>query len=255
MTHAYDYSPPDTPNLTHMIRGPRGGRASIRKRIDVGYRYAYFPEYLGPNPKSTWRKPVVGPPDRPFAELQVAKRLHDDEGWQVGWVYRPGQFIATWEPRKEVKFPGPALELLERIRTHARAKAGCWDLFGWKDGQPLFVELKRAGSSDAVRASQWAWRKAALAEGVPSTAFDVVEWYGGALKGRVLRLTAYTYDKPDGWAEWRNGRITYRGPLQSIVTGYRTPEVKTEADLLWLAFAWDHTGVTWFDITERSARS
>jgi len=38
------------------------------------------------------------------------------------------------------------------------------------------------------------------------------------------------------------------------VEGYRirTPEVKTDADLLWLAFAWNHTGMTWCDIRERS---
>jgi hypothetical protein len=185
----------------------------------------------------------------------VVKRLQD-EGWQVAWVFRPGQFIETWEPRTEVQFPEPALELFRRIQRHAGAKkAGCWDLFGWKDGQPLFVELKRTGSSDEVRDAQWAWRKAAIAEGVPQAAFDIVEWYGGALQGRILRLTAYTYDKPDGWAEWRNGRITYRGNLESIVRGYWTPEVKTAADLLWLAFAWDHSGITSFGITERSAKS
>ncbi len=252
MSSAYDYVPPEPPNLTHLIRGARGGRASIRPHRDVGYRYAYFPEYTGPPPTSTWQKPIVGPPDRPFAELQVAKRLRDQEGWQVAWVHRPGQVITAWEPRSEVHFPRPALALLDRIRKRAGAKAGCWDLFGWKDGQPLFAELKRAGSSERLQRSQLAWMKAAREEGVPAAAFDVVEWYGGALQGRVLRLTSYTYDKPDGWAEWRAGRITYRGGCQSIVEGYRTAEVKTDADLLWLGFAWNHSGVTWCDIRERS---
>jgi len=67
-----------------------------------------------------------------------------------------------------------------------------------------------------------------------------------------ISASAHTYDKPDDRVERRNGRITYRGALKSIVEGYRTPEVKTEADLLWLAFAWNHTGVTWCDISERS---
>jgi hypothetical protein len=236
-----------------MIRGSRGGRNSIRKRIDAGHRYAYFPEYAGPPPKRTWRKPIVGPPDRPFAELQVAKRLTDEE-WQVAWVYRPTQFIATWEPRTEVQFPRPALALLEQIQNRAGTKAGCWDLFGWKDGQPLFAELKRAGSSDRLRTSQLAWMKAALEEGVPSSAFDVIEWYGGALNGRILRLTSYTYGEATGWAEWRNGRITYNGDVQSIVDHYRDWGAKTEADLLWLVFARNHSGITWCDIKETSVK-
>src|SRR5260370_25605550 len=107
--------------------------------------------------------------------------------------------------------------LLERIQKRTGGKGGCWDLFGWKDGKPLFAELKRGGSSDRVRPIQWAWRKAALDEGVDPSAFDVIEWYGGALKNRILRLTTYTDGKPDGCAEGRNGRTTYRGALKSVV--------------------------------------
>lgn len=134
--------------------------------------------YNGPDPTSTWRKPVVGPPARPFAEFQVVDGLEAD-GWIAAWVNRPGRFVSTWEPRVQVELPQKAIELHDSIRDESGQKSGCWDVFAWRDGECLFAELKRGGSSDRIRASQLIWRAAALRLGVPAHSFAVVEWYGG----------------------------------------------------------------------------
>ncbi len=150
--------------------------AGLRAKVQV--QAIELPIYAGPPPRSTWRKPVVGPPGRPFAELLVAADL-GAAGWSAAWVYRPGQFLSSWEPRQYAHLPRQALKLHEAIKKRAGAQAGCWDVFAWRADEPLFVELKRAGSSDQLRASQLRWRAAALALGVSSTSFLVAEWTGG----------------------------------------------------------------------------
>jgi len=139
-----------------------------------------LPVYEGPPPQSTWSKPVVGPPSRPFAELQVVDGLEMD-GWLAAWVYRPGKFLSTWEPRVFASLPPEALALHDRIGEEAGAKAGCWDVFAWRGGVCLFAELKRARSPDRIRESQLTWREAALRLGVSTDAFVVVEWSSGTV--------------------------------------------------------------------------
>lgn len=145
-----------------------------------------FPVYEGCSPRSTWRKPVVGPPHCPFAELKVVADL-SAAGWTAAWVYRPGKFISSWEPRRSVQLPLEALALHQEITDRAGARAGCWDVFAWRDDAPLFVELKRTDSSDRVRARQLIWREAALALGVHKTAFIVAEWRGGLSRESRLK--------------------------------------------------------------------
>jgi hypothetical protein len=202
--------------LTEFHVGPQQEFKVGANKISIDFRVAYFPEYLGRPPKQTWRKPIVGPPERPFAELQLVQRL-EQEGWTAAWAYRPGKFIATWEPKSPALFPRAALELLERIRKRAHAKAGCWDIFAWKKGQPLFIEVKRRNSSDRVRPSQLAWREAAMQEGVARSAFQLIEWCGGSLKGRSVRLTSFVGPDMNAWVECRNGKLTYGGPAPGSI--------------------------------------
>ena len=65
--------------------------------------------------------------------------------------------------------------------------AGAWDVFAWRDGTPLFFELKHAGTSDRIREQQLAWRDAALRLGVPESAFSLVEWIEGSREHHALR--------------------------------------------------------------------
>jgi hypothetical protein len=50
------------------------------QRLSLKQRWLYFREYTGPHPKNSLGKPIVGVPDRPFAELQAVKRL-EHQGW------------------------------------------------------------------------------------------------------------------------------------------------------------------------------
>jgi hypothetical protein len=143
-----------------------------------------LPGYRGPQPAMTWRKPVVGPPARPFAELQIVDGLEAD-GWKAAWVHRPGKFLSMWEPRVATILPSAALELHDRICEEGSNRAGCWDVFAWRDGVCLFAELKRGNSSDRVRKSQLLWRESALRLGVPSESFAIIEWHGGLVQSSL----------------------------------------------------------------------
>ena len=195
----------------------------------------------------------MGAPDRPFAELQVVKRL-EHQGWTAGWLYAPGELISTWEPHEEVQISQTARALLARIEARVGENASCWDVFAWKP-ELRFIHMVRAGSPETLPATRLRWLEAAVAEGVPSSIFEIWRWFGGALDGRVLRLTDYTYDRLDGWVEWQNGRLAYSGGKQQdeMVEHYRDWGAQTEADLLWLVFVRNSQGVTWCGIEERDA--
>ena len=154
---------------------------------EVEVQTVEFPIYAGPSPRSTWRKPVVGSPDCPFAELLVAADLRA-AGWDAAWVYKPGQFLSSWEPRRRAELPSEAWQLhqaiVDEIKGRGGARAGCWDVLAWRAARALFVELKWAGSSDRLRAPQLRWREAALAldrREISDASFLVAEWTGGCV--------------------------------------------------------------------------
>jgi hypothetical protein len=132
--------------------------------------------WLGERPAATWQKPIVGPRRRPFAELQIVEALEKD-GWSAGWVYRPGKFLSTWEPGGPSKLPEEAIELHSQLMRLGTRAGGCWDIYAWRDRLPLFLEVKRAGSSDRIRVSQGQWLEVAIAEGVRPDRFALVEWH------------------------------------------------------------------------------
>ena len=72
------------------------------QRLSLKQRWLYFREYTGPHPKNSLGKPIVGAPDRPFAELQAVKRL-EHQGWTASWLYGSREFIVAWEPREETQ--------------------------------------------------------------------------------------------------------------------------------------------------------
>jgi len=130
-----------------------------------------YQTWKGLGPKNTWRKPVVGPPSAPFAELALAAHLRE-RGWASGWVYRPGRFLASWEPRSNAVFPADGVALFQRI-SRAAGQSGAWDVFAWRNGTPLFLEVK--WPRDRIRPSQSRWLSEALDLGVSSDAFILVE--------------------------------------------------------------------------------
>lgn len=236
-----------------------------KQRIDelLGKPFAdraiYFREYRGRPPKHTWnRKAIVGPPLRPFAELQMVERL-EKAGWTAGWCYRARKFISTWEPEKRVvTFPQQAEDLLERIATEAGSSAGCWDVFAWKDGKPLFIELKRSGSGDELRDSQKRWRKAAEALKVSPDAFKEYEWLGGDLTGYSLKAMSCFGVDVQSWVRYQHGLYEFGGPdpaeAKNWLKGYQRITGLKGADALWVLFHDNTAGVTYWDIKQTKVR-
>jgi hypothetical protein len=224
------------------------------QRFSLNQCWLYFREYTGPSPKKALDKPIVGPPNRPFAELQAVTRL-EQQGWTGSWLSGPGEFTSTWEPPTDAQPSQTVRELVTRIDSRAAANASRWDVFAWKP-ELRFIQMMRAGSSEILSPSKLRWLEAAIAEGVPSSAFEIWRWFGGSLEGRLLRLTDYTLDRLDGWVECQNGHLTYSEPgIQGLVDFYRDLGARTEADLLWLVFVRNSQGMTWCGIEERDGEN
>jgi len=122
-------------------------------------------------------KPVVDLGGRPlFAELAVLTLLRA-EGWSGCWVdsFRQKYRVAM-PPSDPIELPVAQEGLLSRIRERTGRWGGCWDVFAWRGGEHVFVELKRAHSTDRIRESQLEFLEAALGLGVPADAFYLVEW-------------------------------------------------------------------------------
>ena len=124
----------------------------------------------------------------------------------------------------------------------------------------MFAEVIRAGSTQALGDSKKRWMKAALAESVPSSAFEVFEWCGGSLNGRVQRLTSYVYDRRNpGRVECRDGIIEFYGDKRhghrNVIEHYRDWGARTNADLMWLVFIRNCSGITWCQLKEYADRS
>ena len=226
--------------------------------VSIEERWLYFPEYAGRSPDETMGRPIVGPPDRPFPQLQVVKRM-EDEGCAAGWMYRKGHLISAWDPLVDAIFPTSVRALLARIEARA-GNAKCWHVVAWQR-QLRFVHLVR-GSSETIPQARLRWLEAALAEGVPASAFEVWRWFGGTLKGRVLRLTSYFLDRLEGWAECRDGKLIYSAEGMcgedgrcDMIEHYRGWGARTEADLLWVVFVRNCQGMSWCGIEEWDAAS
>ena len=140
--------------------------------IDVRVQRVEFDRWDGPLPESTWnRKPVVGSPERPFAELAIAHELAQ-AGRVSAWV-TSGQYLSALAPKRHSRFPPEALGLLALIRAASPEKGGCWDVYAWRAGVPLFAELK--WPRDRVRSSQRTWMDSAIQLRVSSDCFILVE--------------------------------------------------------------------------------
>ncbi len=111
-----------------------------------------------------------------FAELVILKTLFHD-GWSGVWVDNYRRKFWTGMPGTEapVMLPTDKLAVLDSIRGKNRSMSGCWDVFAWKEGKVLFAESKRDGK-DHIRTSQIKWLESALAIGLSSANFLLVEW-------------------------------------------------------------------------------
>ena len=137
-----------------------------------------FTEWKGAPIKNSYgNKVVVNWNDEPlFAELAVLK-LFTSNGWSGVWVdsYRRKYRVGLPDVVEPIEIPEIQKELINSIRTRTTKFGGCWDLFLWKDGEVLFVELKRK-KKDRIQDSQRKWLEHSLAHGLSSSNFAFIEW-------------------------------------------------------------------------------
>jgi hypothetical protein len=98
-------------------------------------------------------------------------------GWQGVWVdtYRD-KFRTQYWPKNEIELPLKQMKLLKRIRECVGSKAGCFDVFCWKEDQFVFIESKRY-RKDRIQETQKRWLQIAhLKCDIPFDHFLIVEW-------------------------------------------------------------------------------
>jgi hypothetical protein len=74
-----------------------------------------------------------------------------------------------------ISLPKEPAELFKKISDKVGKFGGCWDIFAWKDGGYIFVELKRK-SKDKIQESQEKWLDESLKLGISKSSFTIVEW-------------------------------------------------------------------------------
>jgi len=111
-----------------------------------------------------------------FAELAVLEQKRA-QGWDGAWIdsYRR-KYRVSMPPQTTIELPSEQAKLLADIRDRTGRWGGCWDVFAWRGSEFMFLELKRAHSSDRIRKTQVEFLEAALNLGVPIAAFSLVEW-------------------------------------------------------------------------------
>ena len=122
-------------------------------------------------------KPLINSDGEPrFAELAVLRILQRN-GWDGVWAdsYRRKFRVAMPHRGEPVALPPRAEEVYQRIKARSGKRGGCWDLLVWRDGQFVFLELKRT-KKDVIRLNQILWLEAAFDVGVSADSFLLAEW-------------------------------------------------------------------------------
>jgi len=169
MNHYPDLLRPDS---SEVILLPSGNKMEVPKATPT------FDGWAGKPVEDTYRgKPVLDFAGEPvFAELAIL-RAFQNSGWDGVWVdtFQKKYRIGYWGKNSGIVLPSEQELLLNHIYERARSRSGCWDVFCWRSEVQLFIEAKRHGH-DQIRATQRRWLEAAISEGLPASAFLVVEW-------------------------------------------------------------------------------
>lgn len=159
------------PNATEELLLPSGAPA------DVPVTRPLFRRWQGEFVGDTYGgKPLVDLDGEPmFAELAVLK-LFQKDGWEGVWIdtFRK-KYRTAWGGEGVAQLPEDRLLLLQEIHGRAGSSSGCFDVYCWKGEEVLFAETKRR-SKDRIRATQLRWLEAALALGLETSSFLIVEW-------------------------------------------------------------------------------
>jgi hypothetical protein len=111
-----------------------------------------------------------------FAELAIL-RIFQQAGWEGRWIdsYRHRFLTGYWPEPITHELPDAQKSIFDSIQRKAGGMGGCFDVFCWRRGVPLFIESKWKGH-DHINDNQRRWLQAALDVGIPIEAFLIVEW-------------------------------------------------------------------------------
>ena len=152
-------------------------KLAVGKLVNVQKAKPLFPRWAGDRILDSYGdKPVLDAGVSPaFAEILIL-RAFQQEGWNGVWVDTFRQkFRTECFPLNEVVLPTPHKEVFEKIRRAVGNRAGCWDVFCWKDADCVWVEAK-LHHRDQIRPSQVNWLDGALKAGFDLSSFLIVEW-------------------------------------------------------------------------------
>jgi hypothetical protein len=146
------------------------------------------PEFpLWHEPKPDWwqrlatpykSKPLISFNGTPFfAELAILNLLKAD-GWEGYWVDNWAKCFRRTPLERCASLPGAAKAKFDSVaRENSGKRAGCWDVFMWKEDQFRFYEAKWQGH-DKVTPAERLWLQAACRAGMKPDDFAVVQWVG-----------------------------------------------------------------------------
>lgn len=124
----------------------------LRGPISISAWFHYFKPWEGKPISDTYGgKAVIDCDGEPlFAELAIL-RLIQSKGWEGVWIDTYRRKFRQSLPPQSCELPGHAQAVLDRASNGHKWRSGCFDVFGWKDGQYLFVEAKRKGKMQSAR--------------------------------------------------------------------------------------------------------
>jgi len=144
--------------------------------IDVPKSLPTFSLWLGTVPGPSYGgKAILTHKEQPaFAELIIV-RSFIDAGWEGVWIDTFGRRYLRnfWPEPSSVQIPPEREQLVAELSKRGNARP--WDVFCWRGEDLIFVEAKRA-KKDQIRASQIAFLQNAIAAGLPTSSFLIVEW-------------------------------------------------------------------------------
>jgi hypothetical protein len=153
-----------------------------------------WPEQPIEKKKTIGGKPIVCLNNKPMFAEDAIRSLFLLDGWDARWISTYGKsrlfpiFLDGWkdldkwedDSYKNQRHCDIANEEIKEIlsdiaKYNPKSYAGCWDVFGWKDGRVLFAESKRR-KKDKIRDTQLNWLDTAIKCGLKPDNFLMVEW-------------------------------------------------------------------------------
>ena len=156
----------------------------------ITYATPRFPGWPSDAPKpadTKGGKPLVTSQGQAtFGELAILQAFEAD-GWEGRWIDNfpmPPTFRRHYwgddgtklsRLQANLDLPAAPKRVYDKICANSQT-AGAWDLILWRDEEMAFIEAKRAGSSDRIRAPQLLWMNAALNLKIPPQSLIFAEW-------------------------------------------------------------------------------